>query len=139
MEPAARHDLRRQAEAKSLCDVEIEPPVTHRSPERRQVTILVCDLVGASELAARLDPEELQALIGAYQHCCTPIISRSGGAVGKLSGAEMLAYFGHPQAHEHDIESAVRAGLTLVEAVTKLDCGSTGPLQLRVGIPPAPS
>jgi len=118
------------AGAKSLCDVESEPalpPLTPRLPERRQVTILVCDLVGTSELAARLDPEELQALIGAYRHCCMPIISRSGGAAGKHSGAEMLAYFGHPQAHEHDVESAVRAGLTLVEAVTKLDCGSTGP------------
>src|SRR5215469_12658120 len=129
------------AGAKSLCDFEIEPPLpqsTHHSPERRQVTILVSDLVGSSELAARLDPEEVQALIGAYQRCCTPIISRSGGIVVKLSGAEILAYFGHPQAHEHDIESAIRAGLTLVEAVTKLDCGSTGPLQLRVGIATGP-
>ena len=50
----------------------------------------------------------------------------------------MLAYFGHPQAHEHDVERAVRAGLTLVEAVSKLDCGSAGPLQLRVGIATGP-
>jgi class 3 adenylate cyclase len=103
-----------------------------RLPERRQIGA-VCDLAGTSALAARLDPEELQALFAAYQRCCMPIIYGSGGAVGKLSGAEMLAYFGHPQAREHDIECAVRAGLTLVEAVSKLDGGSAGSLQLRVG------
>jgi DNA-binding SARP family transcriptional activator len=122
------------APAKSLRDVEIEPPAMPRLPERRQVTVLVCDLAGTSALAARLDPEELQALFAAYQRCCMPIIYGSGGAVGKLSGAEMLAYFGHPQAREHDIECAVRAGLTLVEAVSKLDGGSAGSLQLRVGV-----
>lgn len=126
------------AEAKLLCDVEIEPPVTPRSPERRQVTVLVCDLAGVSALAARLDPEELQALIAAYQRCCMPIIARSGGVVGKLSGTEMLAYFGHPRAHEHDIECAVRAGLTLVDAVSGLDAGTAGPLQLRAGIATGP-
>ena len=122
------------AAARSLCEVEIEPPITPRSPERRQVTVLVCDLASTGALASRVDPEELQALIAAYQRCCTPIISRSGGVMGKLAGTEMLAHFGHPQAHEHDIECAVRAGLTLVEAVSKLDCGNAGPLQLRVGI-----
>jgi DNA-binding SARP family transcriptional activator/class 3 adenylate cyclase len=126
------------AAAKSLSDVEIEPPITPRSPERRQVTVLVCDLAGTNALAARLDPEELQALIAAYQHCCIAIITQSGGAVGKLSGAEILAYFGHPQAREHDIECAVRAGLTLREAVSKLDCSSAGPLRLRVGIATGP-
>jgi class 3 adenylate cyclase len=126
------------AAGKSICDFETEPPVTPRLPERRQMTVLVCDLASMSALTARLDPEELQALIAAYQRCCTPIISRSGGVMGKLAGTEMLAHFGHPQAHEHDIECAVRAGLTLVEAVSKLDCGNAGPLQLRVGIATGP-
>ncbi|MFB9261884.1 BTAD domain-containing putative transcriptional regulator [Bradyrhizobium erythrophlei] len=126
------------AAAKSLDDVEIEPPAKPRSPERRQVTVLACDLVGTSALAAQLDPEELQALIAAYQRCCMPIISRSGGMVSRLSGTEMLAYFGHPQAHEHDIERAVRAGLTLVDAVSRLDGGSAGSLQLRTGIATGP-
>lgn len=126
------------AAADPLGDIEIEPPATPRGPERRQVTVLVCDLAGASSLAARLDPEELQALIAAYQRCCTPIISRSGGAVGKFSGTEMLAYFGHPQANEYDVECAVRAGLALVEAVSRLDFGSVGPLELRVGVASGP-
>ncbi|WGD52876.1 BTAD domain-containing putative transcriptional regulator [Bradyrhizobium sp. CB1650] len=126
------------AAANPLGDIEIEPPATPRAPERRQVTVLVCDLAGASSLAARLDPEELRALIAAYQHRCTPIISRTGGAMGKVSGTEMLAYFGHPQANEHDVERAVRAGLALVEAVSRLDFGSAGPLELRVGVATGP-
>ncbi|WP_439392267.1 BTAD domain-containing putative transcriptional regulator [Bradyrhizobium sp. PMVTL-01] len=124
--------------ATPLGDIEIEPPTPPHAPERRQVTVLVCDLAGASSLAARLDPEQLQALITAYQHCCTPIISRSGGAVGRLSGTEILAYFGHPQANEHDVERAVRASLALVEAVSRLDFGSAGPLELRVGVATGP-
>jgi DNA-binding SARP family transcriptional activator/predicted ATPase len=124
--------------ANHLGDIEIEPPATPRAPERRQVTVLVCDLARAGSLAARLDPEELQALIAAHQRCCSPIISRSGGAVGRFSGTEMLAYFGHPQANEHDVERAVRAGLALVEAAARLDVGSAGPLELRVGIATGP-
>lgn len=124
--------------AKSLDDVEIEPPATPRSPERRQVTVVVFELAGASSLAARLDPEELQALIATYQRCCTPIISRGGGVVGKFSGTETLAYFGYPQANEHDVERAVRAGLALVEAVSRLDSGRARPLELRVGVATGP-
>ena len=121
-----------------VCDVEIEPPATPRSPERQQATVLVCDLVDTGALASRLDPAELQALIAAYQRCCTPIISRSGGVVGRLAGTEVLAYFGYPQAHEHDVEGAVRAGLTLIDAVSRLDGGSSGSLQLRAGIATGP-
>ncbi|UGY03919.1 BTAD domain-containing putative transcriptional regulator [Bradyrhizobium quebecense] len=127
------------AATKSLDEVdETEAPTMPRWPERRQVTVLACDLVGTSELAVRLDLEELRALIATYQRCCMPIIARSGGVVGKLSGTGMLAYFGYPQAHEHDIECAVRAGLTLVEAVSQLDGNSAGSFQLRAGIATGP-
>jgi DNA-binding SARP family transcriptional activator/predicted ATPase len=122
----------------SVCEIEKEPPATPRSPERRQVTVLVCELAGMNALAARLDPEEVQALIAAYQQCCMPIISRSGGAIGKLSGAEMLVHFGYPQAHEHDVECAARAGLSLVEAISTLDDGHAAPLHLHVGIATGP-
>jgi DNA-binding SARP family transcriptional activator/tetratricopeptide (TPR) repeat protein len=124
--------------AESVCDIENESPVTPPSPERRQVTVLICDLADLSALAARLDPEEVQALIAGYQRCCMPIISQCGGAAGMPSGAEMLAFFGYPRADEHDVESAIRAGLTLVEAISKLDGGRAGPLQLRVGIATGP-
>ncbi|WP_342725606.1 BTAD domain-containing putative transcriptional regulator [Bradyrhizobium sp. B097] len=127
------------AAATSLGELdETEAPTAPRSPERRQVTVLACDLVGTSALAARLDPEELRSLIAAYQRCCMPIIARSGGTAGRLSGTGMLAYFGHPQAHEHDIECAVRAGLSLVDAVSRLDGGGAGSFQLRAGIATGP-
>jgi DNA-binding SARP family transcriptional activator/predicted ATPase len=124
--------------ANSVCEIENELPAIPRSPERRQITVLVCDLAGMNALAARLDPEEVQALIAAYQRCCMPIISRSGGAMCKLSGAAMSVYFGYPQAHEHDVECAVRAGLSLVEAVSTLDGGHAGSLHPRVGIATGP-
>ena len=114
--------------------IETEPPVAPRSPERRQLTVLVCDLVGMGALADQLDPKELQDLIDAYQRACKQLISQSGGTAAKLSGAEMQVYFGYPQAREHDAEIAVRAGLSLVEAVSSFNAGCAGPLQLRVGI-----
>jgi len=74
------------AAAKSLSDVEIERPITPRSPERRQVTVLVCDLAGTNALAARLDPEELQALIAATSTAALRLSTQSGGAVGNSRG-----------------------------------------------------
>jgi class 3 adenylate cyclase len=87
------------------------------SAERRQLTIMFCDLVGRTALSAKLDPEELREIIGAYHRCCTELIERNGGFVAKYMGDGVLAYFGYPHAHEHDAERAVRAGLVLVEAV----------------------
>jgi class 3 adenylate cyclase len=83
--------------------------------ERRQLTAMFCDLVGSTELSGRLDPEDLRGIIGAYHRCCTGLIERNGGFVTKYMGDGVLAYFGYPQAHEHDAERAVRAGLDLVE------------------------
>jgi class 3 adenylate cyclase len=83
--------------------------------ERRQLTVMFCDLVGSTALSGRLDPEDLRGIIGAYHRCCTGLIERNGGFVTKYMGDGVLAYFGYPQAHEHDAERAVRAGLDLVE------------------------
>jgi class 3 adenylate cyclase len=102
--------------------------------ERRQLTVMFCDLVGSTALSARLDPEELREIIGAYHRRCADVIARSGGFVAKYMGDGVLAYFGYPQAHEDDAERAVRAGLTLVESVAKLDAGVGAPLQVRAGI-----
>jgi DNA-binding SARP family transcriptional activator/class 3 adenylate cyclase len=115
-----------------------EPPMSTRPPERRQLTVLVCDLAGIGTLADRLDPEELQRLFRAYQRVCTEVISRSGGTVRKLAGTQRQVHFGHPQAREYDAECAVRTGLSLIEAISKLDGGCDGPLQLRVGIASGP-
>jgi class 3 adenylate cyclase/tetratricopeptide (TPR) repeat protein len=107
---------------------------TAASAERRQLTVMFCDLVGSTALSAKLDPEDLRTIITAYHRCCTEIAERNGGFVAKYMGDGVLAYFGYPQAHEHDAECAVRAGLALVEAVPKLKTAAGAPLQMRVGI-----
>jgi class 3 adenylate cyclase len=109
-------------------------PARRDEAERRQLTIMFCDLVGSTALSARLDPEDLRVIISAYHRCCTELIERNGGFVAKYMGDGVLAYFGYPQAHEHDAERAVRAGLNLVEAVPKLATHAGSPLQMRVGI-----
>jgi class 3 adenylate cyclase len=114
------------------------PAVTEARPqdtaERRQLTVMFCDLVGSTTLSATLDPEDLREIIGAYQRCCAVLVELNGGFVAKYMGDGVLAYFGYPQAHEDDAERAVRAGLALVEAVPKLATAAGSPLQVRVGI-----
>jgi predicted ATPase/class 3 adenylate cyclase len=102
--------------------------------ERRQLTVMFCDLVGSTALSARLDPEDLRSIVTAYHRCCTELVERHGGFVAKYMGDGVLCYFGYPQAHEHDAERAVRAGLDLVEAVPKLGTTAGSPLQVRAGI-----
>src|SRR5215471_16830414 len=89
--------------------------------ERRQLTIMFCDLVGSTPLATRLDPEDLRDVIGAYLRSVAEVIGRFDGFVAKYMGDGVLAYFGYPRAHEDDAERAVRAGLALVAAVSKLE------------------
>ena len=81
--------------------------------QRRRLTVMFCDLVGSTALAARLDPEDLREVIGAYHAAVADEISRFDGYVAKYMGDGVLAYFGYPQAHEDDAEQAVRAGLVL--------------------------
>jgi class 3 adenylate cyclase len=107
-------------------------PVPHA--ERRQLTVMFCDLVGSTALSARLDPEDLRAVIGAYHRCVAGVIEGAGGFVAKYMGDGVLAYFGYPRADEHDAERAARAGLALVEAVASIDTAAETPLQVRVGI-----
>ena len=102
--------------------------------ERRQLTVMFCDLVGSTAISARLDPEDMRGIIGAYHRCCASSIKRNGGFVAKYMGDGVLAYFGYPQAHEHDAERAVRAGLAIVEAAPKLETAARAPLHVRVGI-----
>ena len=102
--------------------------------ERRQLTVMFCDLVGSTAMSARLDPEDMREIIGAYHRCCAGLIERNGGFVAKYMGDGVLAYFGYPQAHEHDAERAVQAGLAIVEAAPKLVTATGSPLRVRVGI-----
>lgn len=102
--------------------------------ERRQLTVMLCDLVGSTALSERLDPEDLRNVIGAYRRCCSELVERNGGFVARFVGDSVLAYFGYPHAHELDAEHSVRAGLALVEMVPKLTTAAGVPLQVRVGI-----
>jgi class 3 adenylate cyclase/predicted ATPase len=100
--------------------------------ERRQVTVMFCDLVGSTALSARMDPEDLREVISAYQKCVADTVGRFGGFVAKYMGDGALVYFGYPQAHEDDAERAVRAGLEFVSAVGQQKTHVH--LQTRVGI-----
>ena len=100
--------------------------------ERRQVTVMFSDFVGSTALSARMDPEDLREVISAYQKCVAETVQRFGGFVAKYMGDGVLIYFGYPQAHEDDAERAVRAGLELVAAVSRLKTHAA--LQTRVGI-----
>jgi class 3 adenylate cyclase/predicted ATPase len=109
-------------------------PKPREAAERRQLTVMFCDLVGSTALAARLDPEDMRGIIGAYHQCCASLIERNGGFVAKYMGDGLLTYFGYPLAHEHDAERAVRAGLAIVDAAPKLETAAGGPFHVRVGI-----
>src|SRR5215472_14869638 len=76
--------------------------------ERRQLTVMFCDLVGSTALSARLDPEDLREVIGAYHRCVADTVARFAGFVAKYMGDGVLVYFGYPEAHEDDAERAIR-------------------------------
>jgi class 3 adenylate cyclase/tetratricopeptide (TPR) repeat protein len=101
--------------------------------ERRQLTVMFCDLVGSTALSARLDPEDMREIIAAYHRAVTEIVVECGGTVSRYMGDGVLVYFGYPKAHEDDAERAVRAGLGAVEIVSSIDVQSVK-LQARVGI-----
>jgi class 3 adenylate cyclase/predicted ATPase/DNA polymerase III delta prime subunit len=100
--------------------------------ERRQLTVMFCDLVGSTALSTRFDPEDLRELIGGYHRAVADTVGRFDGFVAKYMGDGVLIYFGYPQAHEDDAERAVRAGLAVIEAVGRLPARQD--LRVRLGI-----
>ncbi len=109
-------------------------PARRDHAERRQLTVMFCDLVGSTALSARLDPEEMRQVMTLYHRRIAGVIGSHQGIVARYMGDGVLAYFGYPQAHEDDAEQAVRAGLALVEAVPNLATGGDARSQVRVGI-----
>ncbi len=104
-----------------------------RSPERRQLTVMVCTMVGSMSLSARLDPEDMHDLIAAFRNLVADVVARFDGFVAQNLGDGVLVYFGYPAAHEHDAEQAVRAGLAILDAVGTLKAASVA-LQASAGI-----
>jgi len=126
-EPSAKEEASPAKTSDALRPVALEA-------ERRQLTVVFCDLVGSTALSAQLDPEDMREVLRAYQDACAGIITRFEGFVAKFMGDGVLAYFGYPRAHEDESERAVRSGLALVEAVAKLASPTGEPLAARVGI-----
>jgi class 3 adenylate cyclase/predicted ATPase len=108
-------------------------PPSLADAERRQLTVMFCDLVGSTALSASLDPEDLRQVIAAYHGAVGTTVASFDGFVAKYMGDGVLIYFGYPRAHEDDAERAVRAGLGVIDAIGRLEVGSAT-LQTRVGI-----
>ena len=108
--------------------------LAHDMAERRQLTVMFCDLAGSTAMSARLDPEDMREIIRTYQDACSGVVGRYDGFVAKFMGDGILAYFGFPSAHEDDAERAVRAGLEIAAAVPALQTRAPEPLKVRVGV-----
>jgi class 3 adenylate cyclase/predicted ATPase len=104
--------------------------------ERRQLTVMFCDLVGSTELSTRLDPEDLGVIIRDFQETCAKVIAQFDGCIAKYMGDGILVYFGYPRAHENEAERAVMSGLGIIEALAGLEpsCASDAKLAVRIGI-----
>ncbi len=111
-------------------------PVAPRGAERRQLTVMFCDLVGSTSLAERMDPEELRELMQTYRKACGDVAARYEGHVAQYLGDGLLIYFGWPVAHEDDAQRGVRAALEMVQAVK--DILAVQPLAVRIGLATGP-
>ncbi len=113
-----------QAPAPTAQPIQASPPTRESisaEAERRQLTVMFCDLVGSTALAERLDPEELRDLMQAYQRACGEVIARYDGHVAQYLGDGLMVYFGWPQAHEDDAVRAIRAGLEVDASCLQAD------------------
>jgi class 3 adenylate cyclase len=132
-----RKILRAIAELDGVVSASIETatePVLRDEAERRHLTVMICDLVGSTALSARLDPEDMRAVIDAYHAACARITRTYDGFLAEFRGDGILAYFGYPYAHEDDAERTVRAGLDIIAAVARLETRAAEPLAVRIGI-----
>jgi class 3 adenylate cyclase len=117
-------------------------PVAAPDAQRRQLTVMFCDLVGSTALSTAMDPEDLRDVITSFQSRCSAAIRHYDGFVAKFMGDGILVYFGYPRAHEDEAERSVRAGLDIVEAMAELNAAVPRPsgveLAVRIGIATGP-
>lgn len=123
------HDERESGVAVSSPDH--SPP---NAGERRQVTVMFCDLVGSTALANQLDPEDMGVILHRFHGACSAAIAQFDGFVAKFMGDGVLAYFGYPQASEDAAENAIRAAIAMIEAMKRLATSKQDMLQVRIGI-----
>ncbi len=126
--------LRAIAELSGVTPQAVTGPNRQDPAERRHLTVMICDLVGSTALSARLDPEDMRAVIDAYHAACARITRTYDGFLAEFRGDGILAYFGYPIAHEDDAERTVRAGLDIIAAVARLETRAAEPLAVRIGI-----
>ena len=127
-----------RAAASSPLPAEAPPAAAAVDPmlgaERRQLTVMFCDMVGFTELASRVDPEVLQGIVKRYSDACAEVIASYEGHVFQLLGDGVVAFFGYPQAHENEAERSIRAGLEIIERLQQIDMPEAGRLSVRIGI-----
>ena len=114
------------------------PDATRHTAERRQLSVLYCDMVDSTALSARLDPEDMREVIRSFHGACLRLVAEYDGHVANFIGDCMLVYFGWPRAHEDDAERAVRAGLAMLQTVDGLRLPSGESLSVRAGIATGP-
>jgi class 3 adenylate cyclase/predicted ATPase len=130
------------AKPPTFSDTSPQPPAARREAERRQITVMFCDLVGSTALSEQLDPEELREVVSAYHETCAGAISRYGGHTAQHLGDGLLVYFGYPAAHEDDAQRAVRTGVEILAALSSLNARLPStitarlphPVQVRIGV-----
>src|SRR5246500_2428205 len=126
--------LRAIAELSAVTPQAVTGPNRQGPAERRHLTVMICDLVGSTALSARLDPEDMRAVIDAYHAACARITRTYDGFLAEFRGDGILAYFGYPLAHEDDAARNVRAALDIISAVGRLETRAAEPLAVRIGI-----
>jgi class 3 adenylate cyclase/tetratricopeptide (TPR) repeat protein len=131
------------APALTATPISVPPPApVPAQAERRQLTVMFCDLVGSTALSTGMDPEDLRDVIASFQNRCSAVIRRYDGFVAKYMGDGILVYFGYPRAHEDEAERSVRAGLDIVDAMAELNAATRRPpgveLTVRIGIATGP-
>jgi class 3 adenylate cyclase len=126
-----------ESEKSPTVAVPITPPAASPpldAAERRQITVLFCDLVGSTSLAGRLDAEDFRDVIRKYHRCCGEIVTKFDGSIAQFLGDGVMVRFGYPKAHEDDADRSVRCGLEMIKAVRTLKVATETKLEVRIGI-----
>ena len=124
--------------ADSASALSAQPEQETPTGERRQLTVMFCDLVGSTALSEQLDPEELQTVVRTYQEVSAQVIERYEGYIAQYLGDGLLVYFGYPAAHEDDAARSIRAGLGIITALQQARSQFPQPVQVRIGIHTGP-